>query len=258
MFKKLLKVVREYKKDALLTPFFVMLEVIMEVLIPLVMASLIDEGFGENMNIDAVYKYGLILIICAVFALIFGALSGKYAAKAGAGFGKNLRHDLYYNLQNFSFKNIDKFSQASLVTRLTTDVSNVQNIFQGVIRIAVRTPLMLVFSLVMGLKISVKLSLIFLILVPIIGFTLIFLVKKVHPIMTSVFEKYDLLNSVVEENVRGIRVVKSFTKENFEKEKFGKVSKDIYDNFSKAEKYMALNMPVMQLGIYSCILLMLK
>lgn len=175
--------------------------------------------------------------------------------KLGAGFGKNLRHDLYYNVQKFSFKNIDKFSTASLVTRLTTDVSNVQNIFQGAIRIAVRTPLMLIFSLAMGLKISVKLSLIFLILIPVIGASLIFLVKKVYPIMFSVFKKYDNLNNVVEENVRGIRVVKSFAKEDYEKEKFGEVSNDIFKNFSNAEKLMALNMPVMQFGIYTCILL---
>ena len=254
MIKKLINVIREYKKDTLLTPFFVMLEVIMEVLIPLVMAGLIDKGFyGESM--DAIYKYGALLLISAVLALIFGALSGKHAARAGAGFAKNLRHDLYYNVQKFSFKNIDKFSTASLVTRLTTDVTNVQMLFQGAIRVALRAPLMLVFSLVMGFKISVKLSLIFLILVPIVGFTLIFLVKKVHPIFTSVFKKYDTLNSVVEENVRGIRVVKSFSNEEFEKKKFKEVSNDIYMNFTKAEKYMALNMPVMQLGIYACILL---
>ena len=221
----------------------------MEVLIPLIMGELIDKGFyGESMN--AIYKYGVLLLLSAVLALIFGALSGKCAAKAGAGFSKNLRHDLYYNLQKFSFKNIDKFSTASLVTRLTTDVANVQMLFQGAIRVAIRAPLMLIFSLIMGLKISVKLSLIFLILVPIIGFTLIFLVKKVHPIFSGVFKKYDELNNVVEENVRGIRVVKSFSNEEFEKKKFAEVSNDIYVNFSKAEKYMALNMPVMQLGIY--------
>ena len=160
MIKKIIKVIREYKKDTLLTPFFVMLEVIMEVLIPLIMAELIDKGFyGESMN--AIYKYGVLLLLSAILALIFGALSGKCAAKAGAGFSKNLRHDLYYNLQKFSFKNIDKFSAASLVTRLTTDVANVQMLFQGAIRVAIRAPLMLIFSLVMGFKISVKLSLIF-------------------------------------------------------------------------------------------------
>ena len=258
MIKKLLKVVREYKKEALLTPFFVMLEVVMEVCIPLVMGMLIDNGFSEGqdiVNISAIYKYGGILIACAILALIFGILSGKFAAKAGAGFGKNLRHDLYYKVQEFSFKNVDKFSSASLVTRLTTDVTNVQQIFQAVIRIAIRTPLMFIFSFVMGFRISSRLSIIFLVLIPVIAIALYFLMNKIHPIMTSVFNRYDDLNNVVEENVRGIRVVKSFANEEYEKKKFETVSNDIYEKFSKAERYMALNMPVMQIGIYSCILL---
>lgn len=258
MIKKLLKVVREYKKEALLTPFFVMLEVVMEVCIPLVMGMLIDYGFPEGQNIvnvNAIYKYGGILIACAILALIFGILSGKFAAKAGAGFGKNLRHDLYYKVQEFSFKNVDKFSSASLVTRLTTDVTNVQQIFQAVIRVAIRTPLMFIFSFVMGFRISSRLSIIFLVLIPVIAIALYFLMNKIHPIMTSVFNRYDDLNNVVEENVRGIRVVKSFANEEYEKKKFETVSNDIYEKFSKAERYMALNMPVMQIGIYSCILL---
>lgn len=258
MIKKLLKVVREYKKETLLTPFFVMLEVVMEVCIPLVMGMLIDYGFPEGqdiVNISAIYKYGGILIACAILALIFGVLSGKFAAKAGAGFGKNLRHDLYYKVQEFSFKNVDKFSSASLVTRLTTDVTNVQQIFQAVIRIAIRTPLMFIFSFIMGFRISPRLSIIFLVLIPIIAIALYFLMNKIHPIMTSVFNRYDDLNNVVEENVRGIRVVKSFANEEYEKKKFETVSNDIYEKFSKAERYMALNMPVMQIGIYSCILL---
>lgn len=258
MIKKLLKVVRDYKKEALLTPFFVMLEVVMEVCIPLVMGMLIDYGFPEGQNIvnvNAIYKYGGILIACAILALIFGILSGKFAAKAGAGFGKNLRHDLYYKVQEFSFKNVDKFSSASLVTRLTTDVTNVQQIFQAVIRIAIRTPLMFIFSFVMGFRISSRLSIIFLVLIPVIAIALYFLMNKIHPIMTSVFNRYDDLNNVVEENVRGIRVVKSFANEEYEKKKFETVSNDIYEKFSKAERYMALNMPVMQIGIYSCILL---
>ena len=258
MIKKLLKVVREYKKETLLTPFFVMLEVVMEVCIPLVMGMLIDYGFPEGQNIvnvNAIYKYGGILIACAILALIFGILSGKFAAKAGAGFGKNLRHDLYYKVQEFSFKNVDKFSSASLVTRLTTDVTNVQQIFQAVIRIAIRTPLMFIFSFVMGFRISSRLSIIFLVLIPVIAIALYFLMNKIHPIMTSVFNRYDDLNNVVEENVRGIRVVKSFANEEYEKKKFETVSNDIYEKFSKAERYMALNMPVMQIGIYSCILL---
>lgn len=258
MIKKLLKVVREYKKEALLTPFFVMLEVVMEVCIPLVMGMLIDNGFSKGqdiVNVSAIYKYGGILIACAILALIFGVLSGKFAAKAGAGFGKNLRHDLYYKVQEFSFKNVDKFSSASLVTRLTTDVTNVQQIFQAVIRIAIRTPLMFIFSFVMGFRISSRLSIIFLVLIPVIAIALYFLMNKIHPIMTSVFNRYDDLNNVVEENVRGIRVVKSFANEEYEKKKFETVSNDIYEKFSKAERYMALNMPVMQIGIYSCILL---
>ena len=258
MIKKLLKVVREYKKETLLTPFFVMLEVVMEVCIPLVMGMLIDYGFPEGQNIvnvNAIYKYGGILIACAILALIFGILSGKFAAKAGAGFGKNLRHDLYYKVQEFSFKNVDKFSSASLVTRLTTDVTNVQQIFQAVIRVAIRTPLMFIFSFVMGFRISSRLSIIFLVLIPVIAIALYFLMNKIHPIMTSVFNRYDDLNNVVEENVRGIRVVKSFANEEYEKKKFETVSNDIYEKFSKAERYMALNMPVMQIGIYSCILL---
>ena len=258
MIKKLLKVVREYKKEALLTPFFVMLEVVMEVCIPLVMGMLIDNGLSEGqdiVNVSAIYKYGGILIACAILALTFGILSGKFAAKAGAGFGKNLRHDLYYKVQEFSFKNVDKFSSASLVTRLTTDVTNVQQIFQAVIRIAIRTPLMFIFSFVMGFRISSRLSIIFLVLIPVIAIALYFLMNKIHPIMTSVFNRYDDLNNVVEENVRGIRVVKSFANEEYEKKKFETVSNDIYEKFSKAERYMALNMPVMQIGIYSCILL---
>lgn len=258
MIKKLLKVVREYKKEALLTPFFVMLEVVMEVCIPLVMGMLIDNGFSEGqdiVNVSAIYKYGGILIACAILALTFGILSGKFAAKAGAGFGKNLRHDLYYKVQEFSFKNVDKFSSASLVTRLTTDVTNVQQIFQAVIRVAIRTPLMFIFSFVMGFRISSRLSIIFLVLIPVIAIALYFLMNKIHPIMTSVFNRYDDLNNVVEENVRGIRVVKSFANEEYEKKKFETVSNDIYEKFSKAERYMALNMPVMQIGIYSCILL---
>ena len=258
MIKKLLKVVREYKKESLLTPFFVMLEVVMEVCIPLVMGMLIDFGFPEGqdiVNVSAIYKYGGILIACAILALVFGVLSGKFAAKAGAGFGKNLRHDLYYKVQEFSFKNVDKFSSASLVTRLTTDVTNVQQIFQSVIRVAIRTPLMFIFSFVMGFRISSRLSIIFLVLIPIIALALYLLMNKIHPIMTSVFNRYDDLNNVVEENVRGIRVVKSFANEEYEKKKFEKVSNDIYEKFSKAERYMALNMPVMQIGIYSCILL---
>ena len=254
MVKKLMKSIREYKKETILTPIFVTLEVILEVLIPLIMANLIDKGvYGGDMNI--VYKIALELIICTILSLLFGMLSGIYVSKAGAGFAKNLRQDLYFKVQDFSFSNIDKFSTSSLVTRLTTDVSNIKNAFQMIIRIAVRTPLMLIISLIFAISISPKLSLIFLVLVPLLGLGLYLILSKVHPLMKRIFKTYDKLNSVVEENVSGIRVVKSFVIEEKEKKKFGDVSNSIYKDFSKAERIMATNNPLMQFSIYICILL---
>lgn len=254
MIKKLMKSIREYKKATILTPIFVSLEVILEVLIPLLMAELIDSGiYSGEMNL--VLKIGIELVLCAMLSLLCGVLSGRCSAKAGAGFATNLRKDLYFKVQDYSFYNIDKFSTSSLVTRLTTDVSNVQNAFQTIIRIAVRTPLMLIVSLFFAISISPKLSLIFLILIPILGLGLYLIITKVHPIMRRVFKRYDNLNNVVEENVSGIRVVKSFVIEEKEKKKFENVSKSIYDDFSKAEKIMALNSPLMQFSIYTCILL---
>ena len=253
MIKKLMKSIREYKKDSILTPICVAVEVVLETIIPLLMANLIDDGvYGGEMNL--VYKIGLELILCAVLSLIFGVLSGNFAAKASSGFAKNLRKDLYYKVQDFSFINIDKFSTSSLVTRLTTDVTNVQNAFQMIIRIAVRTPLMLIISLFFAISISPKLSLVFLIIIPILAVGLFFILTRVHPIMKRVFRTYDDLNNVVEENVSAIRVVKSFVIEEKEKKKFGKVSKSIFDDFSKAEKILAFNSPLMQFAIYSCIL----
>ena len=253
MIKKLMKSIREYKKDSILTPICVAVEVVLETIIPLLMANLIDDGvYGGEMNL--VYKIGLELILCAVLSLIFGVLSGNFAAKASSGFAKNLRKDLYYKVQDFSFMNIDKFSTSSLVTRLTTDVTNVQNAFQMIIRIAVRTPLMLIISLFFAISISPKLSLVFLIIIPILAVGLFFILTRVHPIMKRVFRTYDDLNNVVEENVSAIRVVKSFVIEEKEKKKFGKVSKSIFDDFSKAEKILAFNSPLMQFAIYSCIL----
>ena len=253
MIKKLMKSIREYKKDSILTPICVAIEVILETIIPLLMANLIDDGvYGGEMNL--VLKIGLELILCAVLSLVFGVLSGNFAAKASSGFAKNLRKDLYYKVQDFSFINIDKFSTSSLVTRLTTDVTNVQNAFQMIIRIAVRTPLMLIISLFFAISISPKLSLVFLIIIPILAVGLFFILTRVHPIMKRVFRTYDDLNNVVEENVSAIRVVKSFVIEEKEKKKFGKVSKSIFDDFSKAEKILAFNSPLMQFAIYSCIL----
>ena len=253
MVRKLSQSIREYKKDAILTPVCVAIEVILEIIIPLLMANLIDDGiYGGEMNM--VYKIGLELILCAVLSLIFGMLSGKFAAKASSGFAKNLRKDLYYKVQDFSFTNIDSFSTSSLVTRLTTDVTNVQNAFQMIIRIAVRTPLMLITSLFFAISISPRLSMVFLVIIPILAIGLYLIITKVHPIMKRVFRTYDDLNNVVEENVAGIRVVKSFVIEEKEKKKFGKVSKSIFDDFSKAEKLMALTSPLMQFAIYFCIL----
>ena len=254
MIKKLAKSIREYKKESILTPIFVSLEVVMEVIIPLLMANLIDKGmYAGNMN--EVLKIGLELVGAAMLSLIFGVLSGSVAAKASAGFAKNLRKDLYYKVQDFSFSNIDKFSTASIITRLTTDVTYVQMAFQMIIRIAVRTPLMLVFSLIMAFVINKELFLIFLILIPIVGAALGLISTKVYPIFDRVFKKYDDLNEIVEENVSSIRVVKSYVLEEKEKEKFSKTSNEIYKDFTKAEKIMALNSPIMQFAIYSALIL---
>lgn len=254
MIKKLAKSIREYKKESILTPIFVSLEVVMEVIIPLLMANLIDKGMYDG-NMNEVLKIGLELVGAAMLSLIFGVLSGSVAAKASAGFAKNLRKDLYYKVQDFSFSNIDKFSTASIITRLTTDVTYVQMAFQMIIRIAVRTPLMLVFSLIMASGINKELSLIFLILIPIVGGVLGLISTKVYPIFDRVFKKYDNLNEIVEENVSSIRVVKSYVLEEKEKEKFEKTSNEIYKDFTKAEKIMALNSPVMQFAIYSALIL---
>ena len=254
MIKKLMKSIREYKTSSLLAPFFVALEVVLEVIIPLLMANLIDDGIYQG-EMNLVYKIGLELIICAVLSLIFGMLSGMFAAKASSGFAKNLRKDLYYKVQDFSFTNIDKFSTSSLITRLTTDVTNVQMAYQMIIRIAVRAPLMLIISLFFAFSINKNLSLIFLIVVPILGIGLYVISKKVHPIMDRVFKRYDDLNNVVEENVGAIRVVKSFVLEKEEISKFKHVSNEIYQDFSKAEKILAFNGPIMQFAIYACILL---
>ena len=254
MLKTLGKSVREYKKPALLTPLLVTLEVVMEVIIPLLMADLIDKGiYAGQMN--EILKIGIMLVISSLLSLTFGILSGITASKASAGFAKNLRKDLYYKIQDFSFNNIDKFSTSSIVTRLTTDVSNVQMAFQMLTRIVVRTPLMLIFSLIMSFSINAKLALIFLALMPVIGITLYVIMSKAHPIFERVFKKYDDLNNVVEENTSGIRVVKSYLLEESEKKKFGNISNEIYTDFSKAQKLMSLTNPVMQFSMYLAIIL---
>ena len=254
MIKRLGKCVREYKKSAILTPIFVSLEVIMEVIIPLLMVELIDKGI-EAGNMNEIVKIGMALVVIAMLSLIFGVLSGMFAAKASAGFACNLRHDMYYNVQNFSFKNIDKFSTSSIITRLTTDVTNVQNAFQMITRIAVRCPLMLVFSLIMAFSINKQVSLVFLCTIPVLALGLFFIITNAHPIFERVFKTYDKLNNVVEENLRGIRVVKSYVREDFEIAKFNDVSGNIYKDFVKAEKLVALDTPLMQFVMYSSMLL---
>ena len=254
MMKRLLKSVREFKKDALLTPFFVVLEVVMEVIIPLVMALLIDKGI-DGQDMAAIWKYGIILVLCAMLALVFGAAAGTFAARASTGFARNLRHDMYYNVQNFSFSNIDKFSTGSIVTRLTTDVTNVQNAFQMCTRIAVRCPVMLVFALFMAMKINSRMALVFLAVLPILAIGMGILMKVVGPVFERAFKIYDRMNTVVQENVRGIRVVKTYVREDHETEKFEGVSGMLYRTFSKAQKTMAGVMPLMQFCMYACMLL---
>lgn len=254
MIKRLLKSVREFKKDALLTPFFVVLEVVMEVIIPMVMALLIDKGI-DGQDMAAIWKYGIILVLCAMLALMFGAAAGTFAARASTGFARNLRHDMYYNVQNFSFSNIDKFSTGSIVTRLTTDVTNVQNAFQMCTRIAVRCPVMLVFALFMAMKINSRMALVFLAVLPILAIGMGILMKVVDPVFERAFKIYDRMNTVVQENVRGIRVVKTYVREDHETEKFEGVSGMLYRTFSKAQKTMAGVMPLMQFCMYACMLL---
>lgn len=254
MIKKLAKYVKEYKKSAILTPVFVILEVIMEVIIPLLMAKIIDVGI-QNGDVNYILEMGVLLIISAILSLTFGMLSGRFAAKASAGYAKNLRKAMFYKIQDYSFENIDKFSTSSLITRMTTDVSYVQMAFQMIIRILVRGPIMMIFALLMVLSISAKISLIFLVAIPVLGFILFFIIKKAHPIFEKVFKKYDKLNNVVQENVSAIRVVKSYVREEYEEQKFKKVNDQVYENFKKAEKIVAFNSPVMQTTIYTCILL---
>ena len=254
MIKTLAGSIRQYKKQTIMSPVTVALEVFFEIMIPLIMAKLIDEGIDQG-DMGVIWKYGLILLAVAMISLFCGAISGKFAAQASSGFAKNLRQDIYYKVQEFSFANIDKFSTASLVTRMTTDITNIQMAFQMIIRIAVRSPIMLVCALFAAFKIDAQLSLIYVITVPILGIGLYGIIMKVHPIFERVFKTYDRLNAIVQENLYGIRVVKSFTREDHEVGKFDQVSDNIYKNFVKAEQILAFNMPLMQLAVYTCMLL---
>ena len=254
MIKRLSKCIREYKKASLLTPLFVSLEVVMEVIIPYYMGKMLDYGVHLG-NMNYIVRVGVMLAVLCIMSLVFGALAGKYAAYASAGFSKNLRHDMFHNVQSFSFSNIDRFSVSSLVTRLTTDVTNLQNAYQMIIRIAVRSPLMIVFSLVMTIRVSPRLSLIFACILPLLALGLFGIVRKAYPIFERVFKTYDKLNTITSENLHGIRVVKSFVREEHEKEKFKTVSSSIYRDFISAEKLLALNAPLMQTAAYSTMLL---
>ena len=253
MIKRLARCVREYKWAALLSPLCMIGEVTMEVLIPLVMAKLYDYGIVLQ-DMTVVVQQSLILMLCAVASLGFGSASAVFAAKAGTGFAKNLRHDMYYHVQEFSFSNIDKFSTASIVTRLTSDVANIQMAFQMMIRMAIRCPMMLVLALISAMRISVKLSLVYCVALPLLAVVIFGMVPVVFRIFDQVFKTYDRLNHVVQENVHGIRVVKSFVREEKEVEKFTGTSGEIYRLFCKAEHILALNNPIMQLCVYTCIL----
>ncbi len=253
VIKTLTKSVREYKKPSILAPIFVAMEVVVECLIPFIMTLLLGaiQDSTPDQVLNEVLKYGLFLVGLALLSLTFGALSGRFCAVASSGFAKNLRKDLYYKIQDFSFSNIDKFSTASLVTRLTTDVTNVEMSYMMIIRTAVRAPFMLIFSLVMSFTLNAKMALIFLATTPILATGLILIMRKAIPFFTRIFHKYDDMNESVEENIRGMRVVKSYVREDFEKDKFGKASSNVKNDFTKAEKIIALNTPLMNFCVYA-------
>ena len=255
MNRKLLRSVREYKRESILTPLLVVMEVFMEVLIPLLMANIIDIGIMEG-NMGYIVKTGALLVLLAMVALVFGAKAGNLGAIAPAGYAKNLRHDIFYKIQDFSFGNIDHFSTSGLVTRLTTDITNVQMAYMFTIRLLVRAPIMIVLSLIMTLTINVKVAVMMLIIIPILGGTLIFIAKKAHPHFIKVFDEYDILNNTVQENVNAARVVKAYVRADHENEKFGKISTIVYNLFTRAEKIVAWNNPVMMLTMYVVVLVM--
>ena len=253
MNKTLLRSVREYKKQSILAPLLVILEVLMEVLIPLEMAKIIDVGIA-NGDMSYILQRGLILVVMAMLALFFGVQAGNMAAIAGAGYARNLRHDIFYKVQDFSFKNIDHFSTSGLVTRMTTDITNVQMAYMMSIRLLARAPIMIILSWVMTLVLNKTVAMLFLIVIPLLGGTLIFIAKKAHPHFIKVFDEYDVLNNSVQENVNASRVVKAFVREDYEIDKFHIISKYVYSLFTKAEKIVAWNSPVMQFTMYVVIL----
>ena len=254
MNKTLFKSIREYKKQSMLAPILVILEVLMEVLIPLEMAKIIDVGIA-NGDLGYIVQRGIILVAMAMLALFFGVQAGNMAAVAAAGYAKNLRHDIFYKVQDFSFKNIDHFSTSGLVTRMTTDITNVQMAYMMSIRLLARAPIMVILSWVMTLLINVKIALLFLVVIPVLGGALMYIAKKAHPHFIKVFDEYDELNNSVQENVNAARVVKAFVREDYEVNKFHGVSKYVYTLFTKAEKIVAWNAPTMQFMMYAVVLL---
>lgn len=253
MIKTLLKSVRQYKRASLASPLLVTAEVIIECFLPLIMAMVIDSMNGDSMA--PILKYGIMLVIMAMLSLVFGVLAGREAATASCGFAKNLRRDMYFRIQDFSFADMDRFSTSSLVTRMTTDVTNVQNAYQMIIRAAIRTPLMMIFSVIMSMTINVKMACIFLVTIPVLGIALFGIAIYVHPIFKKIFKKYDAMNNSVQENISGIRVVKSFVREDYESGKFENISEDVRRDFTRAEKILAFNNPIMIFCIYMSMLL---
>lgn len=256
MIKELSKCIREYKKPSILSPVFVSFEVIMECIIPFIIAQLVNQ-IKAGCEFSVIAKYGLVLVLMAALSLTFGALAGSYCATGACGFAKNIRKDLFYKIQTYSFTNIDKFSTSSLVTRLTTDVTNVQMAYMMIIRTAVRCPFMLVFSFAMAFIMGGKMAVIFVFVAPVLGIALFVIIFKVMPLFKKVFKKYDKLNNSIQENVKGMRVVKSYVREEFEKEKFKNAAEDICGDFTKAEKILALNNPIMQFCMYTVMIFVL-
>ena len=253
MLKTLASQIKEYKKASIATPVFMILEVIMETIIPLMMASIIDDGVSVG-NAGHIYKMGALMLAAACFSLFSGFMGGKYGAKASTGFARNLRKAMYENIQNFSFSNIDKFSTAGLVTRLTTDVTNIQNAYQMLLRMCMRAPFSLICAMVMSFAVNTRIATVYLIAVLLLGVILAVLLTRTTKYFNSIFQKYDDLNESVQENVSAIRVVKAYVREDHEKEKFTKASGNVYKLFTKAEAMICLNMPIMQFAVYACIL----
>lgn len=257
MIRELMKCIREFKKASIQAPILVSLEVVMECIIPFLIAQLVNQ-IKAGCDLIVLLKYGLLLVVMAGLSLTFGALAGTACATASCGFARNIRKDMYYKIQSYSFENIDKFSTSSLVTRLTTDVTNVQNAYMMIVRTAIRCPLMLLFAFAMAFIMGGKMAFIFLIVIPILGFGLFLVIRKVMPLFKKVFKKYDALNNSVQENIKGMRVVKSYVREDYEKEKFGTAAEDVCNDFTRAERILAINNPLMQFCIYSVMIFVMS